>query len=144
MGKRSDFFYVILIFLIGCTTTTVEDIMDADREFSIRSAEAGMKRAFLEFADDSAVLLRPNVLPIIGKEAIEQSHMNLSDSGFTLTWMPVAGDISTSGDLGYTYGFYSMVIKSDSNVLKGTYLSIWKKQEDGSWKYVLDTGNEGL
>jgi ketosteroid isomerase-like protein len=26
----------------------------------------------------------------------------------------------------------------------GTYVSIWKKDQFGNWKFVLDTGNEGL
>jgi hypothetical protein len=29
-------------------------------------------------------------------------------------------------------------------VRKGTYVSIWKKDENGNWKWVLDTGNPGL
>jgi len=26
-------------------------------------------------------------------------------------------------------------------VIYGVYVSIWKKQKDGSWKYILDGGN---
>jgi ketosteroid isomerase-like protein len=29
-------------------------------------------------------------------------------------------------------------------VLRGTYVSVWKKQKDGKWKFMLDTGNEGI
>jgi len=44
--------------------------------------------------------------------------------------------------LGFTYGVYTLSIKD--SVYKGTYVSIWKKQNDGSWKFVLDSGNEGI
>ena len=27
---------------------------------------------------------------------------------------------------------------------RGTYVTIWKKDADGTWKWVLDSGNEGL
>ena len=47
-----------------------------------------------------------------------------------------------AGDLGFTYGIYNLEIKD--TVLKGTYVSIWKKQKDGKWKFVLDSGNEGV
>ena len=143
MRKRVDFFCLVLVFFTGCTLSTVDELMEVDLEFSDRSVEVGMKKAFLEYADESTVLLRPNVFPVVGKEAIEQFHSGFSDEGFTLSWKPVAGELSRSGDLGYTYGFYSMMFRNDSSILKGTYVSVWKKQGDRSWKYVLDTGNEG-
>ena len=59
-----------------------------------------------------------------------------------LTWKPDGGEIATSGDLGFTYGIYKLEMKD--TVLKGTYVSIWKKQTDGKWKFVLDSGNEGI
>ena len=130
-----------MVLLLGCNSPSVEDLMRVDLDFSQLSAEAGMKNAFLEYADDSAVLLR--AMPIIGKYAMEESFKAFSDEGFSLTWKPVAGDISRSGDLGYTYGFYTMVLKADSSTQEGNYVSIWKKRPGGSWKYVLDTGNEG-
>ena len=118
--------------------------MKLDRDFSKRSAETGMKKAFLEFASDTAVLLQKNTMPIVGKTAITKSYKVLSDTGFTLTWEPLAGDISKSGDLGYTYGIYTMVNRANNSSHKGKYVSIWKKQADGSWKWVLDAGNEGI
>jgi hypothetical protein len=26
----------------------------------------------------------------------------------------------------------------------GTYVNVWERQGDGSWKYMLNSGNEGL
>ena len=61
-----------------------------------------------------------------------------------LIWKPLNVFISESADLAYTYGTYTLTIKNDTSETKGTYVSIWKKQENGTWKWVLDTGNEGL
>ena len=137
-------FFYTMIFLAGCNSTTVEDLMKLDRDFSKRSTETGMKQAFLEFASDTAVLLQKNTMPVVGKTAIAKSYQVLVDTGFTLTWEPLAGDISKSGDLGYTYGIYTMVNRANKSSHKGKYVSIWKKQADGSWKWVLDVGNEGI
>jgi ketosteroid isomerase-like protein len=64
--------------------------------------------------------------------------------GSTLTWKPVAGDMSASGDLGYTYGNFVFKSKNKNGEVVshyGKYTSIWKKQKDGSWKVVVDMGN---
>jgi len=64
--------------------------------------------------------------------------------GTSLTWTPVHADMAGTGDLGYTYGNY--VFKSKDKAGKvianyGKYVSIWKKQKDGTWKVVVDMGN---
>jgi ketosteroid isomerase-like protein len=103
-----------------------------------------MIHAFIEDAADYAVLLQKGIMPMVGKATIARAFGDLSDTGFVLTWEPLYADISRSGDMGYTYGLYKSFIKADSSVSRGKYVTIWKKQPDGSWKYVLDGGNEGL
>jgi ketosteroid isomerase-like protein len=69
------------------------------------------------------------------------------DTSFILSWEPLFADISKSNDLGYTYGVYKVQMDSPegSTVDKeGTYVTIWKKDKNGDWKFVLDTGNQGL
>ena len=61
-----------------------------------------------------------------------------------LSWEPVYEKISESGELGYTYGIHSNLEKATGKISKGTYITIWKRQSDGSWKFVLDTGTQGL
>jgi ketosteroid isomerase-like protein len=140
--------FIIFIILVGGLTACVkpipEDLIKLDNGFSELSREKGMKYAFLEYAADSAVLLQRNVMPIIGKVAIKRSFEAFSDTGFMLTWEPLDAEISKSGDLGYTYGLYSSLNKSNNSITRGKYFTIWKRQPDGSWKYVLDGGNEGL
>jgi ketosteroid isomerase-like protein len=123
-----------------------EALKQVDIEFSNLSLEKGMNFAFLNYAADGGVLLRPKSYPIEGIEKIKES-LGDSDTSFTLTWSPLFADISESLELGYTYGIYELTIKSSEanpQVHKGTYLTIWKKDKDGKWKFVLDTGNAGL
>jgi len=93
------------------------------------------------------VLLRKNSFPIVGKAIIKEKFFSSSDSGYTLTWKPLYADIAQSGELGYTYGVYefkAMDPEGKPIIGTGTYVSIWKKDQLGNWKFVLDTGNEGL
>jgi ketosteroid isomerase-like protein len=85
--------------------------------------------------------LRPGHSPIIGANAIDfLSQVN--DSSYTLTWSPAGAEIAASEDMGYSYGIYKLELKD--TVLRGTYVSVWKKQKDGKWKFILDSGNEGI
>ena len=120
-----------------------QQMMDADRAFSKLSVEKGMKNAFLEYIDSNGVLLRPNQFPVIGADAID-FLIQQNDSSYTLQWDPKNGAIAKSGELGYTYGLYKLQPKGKDTAIYGTYVSIWKKQSDGSWKFVLDSGNEGI
>jgi ketosteroid isomerase-like protein len=64
--------------------------------------------------------------------------------GTKLTWTPVRGDMSASGDLGYTYGNYVFTSKNKEGRTVssyGKYMSVWKKQKNGKWKVVVDMGN---
>lgn len=120
----------------------ITELQIVDSEFSDYSKQYGMRKAFLEYIDDDGVMMKDQSLPIKGARAIDLiSSMN--DSTVTMTWEPEGGEIAASGELGYTYGIYEMRDR-ENNVQRGTYVTIWKKQKDGKWKFVLDSGNQGL
>jgi ketosteroid isomerase-like protein len=53
--------------------------------------------------------------------------------------------VALSGELGYTYGIYEVRSRGGIKTIgEGTYVTIWKKDRQGNWKFVLDAGNEGL
>ncbi len=152
---RNSLLALMILFFSGCQyfekdkkkplnlETARMNMMDSDRAFSRMSAEVGMKKAFLEFIDSNGVLLRPNQLPLVSGDAVD-FLTQLNDSDFTLTWNPKNGRIAQSADLGYTYGIYTLKPAKSDTILYGTYVSIWKKQLDGTWKFVLDSGNDGI
>ena len=119
------------------------EILETDRAFSAMSQEKGLKNAFINFIDNDAVLLRPNRLPLEGGEAMD-IIIRSNDSLSILTWEPKKASISKSGDLGYTYGVYSLNPRDEDTVYYVTYVTIWKKQPGGKWKFVLQSGNEGV
>ena len=143
---------LLLLLLISaatsCTTrptdANVQDVIQADKDFSTLSQQQGMKKAFLSYMDSNAVMLSANHMPTAGNDLIKH-YSELNDTNIILTWEPLNGSIAKSADLGYTYGVYTFKLKSgDTTAHQGTYTTIWKKQSNGTWKFVLDTGNEGL
>jgi len=121
--------------------TSTDEILSADLAFSDMSRQIGMKKAFLQYIADEGVLLRPDHFPIVGADAIDYISM-LSDTAYTLSWKPMRAQIAMSGEMGYTYGVYILLLKDTT--LKGTYVNIWKKGNDGEWKFVVNSNNPGI
>lgn len=118
-------------------------LIKADEDFAELSIEKGLKEAFLEYIDSNGVLLRPDVIPIAGADAVDYI-IGLKDTGYTMQWKPSDAVVAASGDLGYTYGVYQIKPSLADTAFYGTYVSIWKKQTDGKWKFVLQSNNEGI
>jgi ketosteroid isomerase-like protein len=122
---------------------TAEMLKQLEGEFMKTAAEKGSQGYMSYYADD-AVEVPNGAASIRGKAEIAKGMNFLDDKNNQLLWTPVGADISTSGDLGYTYGtfeFHSKDKDGKAVVDYGKYTSIWKKQSDGSWKVVLDMGN---
>jgi ketosteroid isomerase-like protein len=116
-------------------------MQQTDADFSETSRRKGFKQAFLEYIDQDGTLLRPNRMPIVGADAVEYLSA-INDSSVVLTWEPLGGDVAKSGDMGYTYGTY--IMKDSASESHGTYVTVWRKDPDGKWKFVLDSGNPGV
>ena len=144
------FFVIISVSIFSCDNfspevfpekkDTPQALMDADIAFSDMSRQVGIKKAFTEFMSEEGVLLRPDYPPIVGAEAIDYLSL-VNDTGYVLSWKPSGGEIAKSGDLGFTFGEYTL--KVEDAVINGTYVNVWKKQRDGAWKYVLNNTNQG-
>lgn len=108
-------------------------LMKLETEFSERSAKKGSLDAFEFYLAEDTRMLRENVAPAVGKG---NATVLVSGRQGTLSWVPTAGDVSQSGDMGYTYGTFEF--KSGSaEPERGSYVRVWKKQS-GKWKVVMD------
>lgn len=70
--------------------------------------------------------------------------MRPSQEAVSLLWEPQRAEVAESGELGYTWGLYTLVYSGDDgeDVTEiGKYLNIWKKQADGMWRVAIDMGN---
>jgi len=105
-----------------------------------RDRAAGWARHFAP----NGVMVHPGGT-IEGRTAILDAMTRaFADTSFVLTWAPTAASASPDGRLGYTVGRYESRQRSAGGTLEretGTYVTIWRRQEDGTWQVVLDIGN---
>lgn len=122
----------------------VEALKYVDGEFSAYSRDSGIKKAFLEYLDPNGILLRPGNYPLEGADAFDNLSQ-IDDKEAEISWQVMDGDVAESGDIGYTYGVYTVKNKVTNDTLQqGTYAMVWKKQKNGNWRLVLDSGSPGL
>ena len=145
----SVFLFIVFVFLTGCQSSNSskteqwkKEILETEHAFSDMAGEEGIPQAFLKYAADNVVLNRSDSL-IIGKEGLQQfynrpAHKNLK---IDLSWNPDFVDVSSAGDLGYTYGTYLYTVTDSlgkARQSKGIFHTVWKKQDDGQWRFVWD------
>lgn len=121
----------------------LEAIRAADTDFAAMATKLGTGRAFGEFAAANAQIFSMPGEFITGPQAISEAFGPTTDES-NLAWHPVAGEVAKSGDLGFTVGnavFTGRRADGTPERRYSKYLTVWKKQHDGRWRYVVDGGN---
>lgn len=116
-----------------------EQLLAADTAFSAAATKDGVLKAFMAVATQDTKLLSEAGR---GFDAVKSGFKDFSPTA-SLTWKPSEAQVSLQGDLGYTWGRYEYSDRTASGkavVETGTYVTIWRRQADGSWKVVLDGG----
>jgi ketosteroid isomerase-like protein len=114
-------------------------VFAADQAFS-DLAQSGVSAAFVAFAaPDAAVLGRLAGIGFGTEAIIENQAAALPGS---LVWSPSFGDAAETGDLAFTTGFAQTRVQNPDGTWRvtgqGKYLTIWKKQRTGEWRFVID------
>lgn len=143
--KLKNAFWVLLIFA-SCAQqedagTLKSEVIATDKAFSQRAQEKGIAEAFIYYADEKVIKPNAGQQPIFGKYALMESYEK-NPPNYKLTWEPLRAE--ASGNLAYTFGSYTLTTKTAAgkdSVQYGNYVSVWKRKKDGSWRYVIDTGN---
>ena len=109
----------------------VKSLRDTDAALT-NALRRGQSDAYRGHLADGVRLHRPDVMPIVGEEAIVawlagQPRYAAGESKFA--------DTSVAGDLGYTYGTY---VLDDSQASHGFYVRVWSRGRDGVWRVALD------
>ena len=117
-------------------------VAKAEADFEKARAERGLEGWLSFFADDTADFVRGAPFTFT-KEEMRQHLQKSFDPADQLTWKPVKIDVAASGDLAYSLGTWQLKGKNPAGedvTQTGKYITVWKKQKDGSWKVVADTG----
>lgn len=122
---------------------------------AVESVEGEMLAAFAskdpaklisQYASDALLALPGRTVK--GTEAITKAYTeDFADPSFSLTFVNTRTDVASSGDLAYTSGTYN-ISYTDPATKKvvngaGTYVTVFRKQTDGSWKAVADIATPG-
>jgi ketosteroid isomerase-like protein len=110
--------------------------------FCAMAQTKGLLAAFQHFAAPDVAFIDTDPRKFRGPSAVLE-RMGPDQPGVKLTWSASFTDVSTDGTLGYNYGrFESRRPGPDGReiIRGGFFLTIWKRQPDGTWRYVMDTG----
>jgi ketosteroid isomerase-like protein len=133
---RNLFVIAALALVSACASAPAEPavtavpVIAAERAFAARGAEIGWVAAFREYAAPDGM---------VGNfENAPQSLAQTPDDGArNLFWWPAYAGIARSGDLGFTTGPFSV---DEARTPRGQYFTVWRRQPDGSWKWIWDGG----
>lgn len=131
--------YAVVERLQAPPPVDLESVKATDTAFSGVSEMEGVKEAFTRYAMEDVVFLPSGGHPIAGREALAASF-NDFPAGAKLTWVPAGGGISRVNDLAYTWGHFTTTF-AEGEPHYGKYLTVWRRQTDGSWRVEADTGN---
>jgi ketosteroid isomerase-like protein len=134
---------VILIFVLFLTVGVfaqvekdLQALAETEKSFARFAAEKDTKSAFLEFAAPDGMMFTPN--PINAKA---YWSARAAGKGF-LSWLPAFADVSSNGMLGWTTGPWEFRPngKDSAPVAWGDFSTVWQKQPDGKFKFIIDIG----
>ena len=145
MHRKSLLFAVLLLGVVeglAQSHPTKSDLLDADRRFAQESQKEKLDAWVRWFAN--SVVLGGTPEPVKGEQQIREYYSGIfNDRLISLTWEPTAADLFRDEKTGYTVGRYTLRLRAEngSELTKtGTYLTVWKRQGDGSWKVISDFG----
>lgn len=147
---------VSLFLAFGCSPASESPAqgadLDADRAALIEADQAMFEAystsdspldALMAHFLDNVNVLPPDAPMARGKEESRAVFAALEAMpGYSLTWSPSKGD--AGGDLGYTIGTYRIEVEDPEGnplAIDGKYMTVWKKQPDGTWKVGVDMFN---
>jgi ketosteroid isomerase-like protein len=111
----------------------LQAVVEAERSFSKRCAEVGIRDSFLEFFAPDAIYFNPE--PNLARPDFEARRSSKTPS---LQWEPQQVLLSRSGTLAVSTG--PSQVKDQDKTMHGQFVSVWQRQPNGEWKVVLDIG----
>ncbi|HKT52350.1 MAG TPA: DUF4440 domain-containing protein [Candidatus Angelobacter sp.] len=129
------------------TSSAEAELRSADQEWMKVFSAKDLDKSVAFVAPNGSVL-SPNAPIATGAEAIRKAFAGFfALPDLHISWSPTVADVSRSSDLGYTQGTYELSFRDSGGKQvsdKGKYVTVWKRQQDKSWKVVADIFNSDL
>ena len=135
------FLVVIAFSTVVQAQSALQEMVKTEQAFSKMAEEKNARDAFMAFIADDGLLFRPGA--VNGKKwMIEHPVPPPKDKKPLLAWQPAFAGMSASGDMGFTTGPWEAKedIRDEKPQAYGHFVTVWQKQADGSWKFVVDLG----
>jgi ketosteroid isomerase-like protein len=119
------------------------EMTDADRAFARFSADSGGPGgAFARWIAADGMMLGARAVPVRGPEQARKAFASFPPSG-RFAWAPVdsLARASRDGSLGFTIG-EARIIATPSDTSYSKYLTIWRREGDGRYRFVFDIGSD--
>jgi ketosteroid isomerase-like protein len=135
----------VVLAATGCgRSVDVEEerraLLAADRQFAQSTKDVDL---FMSYWMPDATAHLSGSPAARGVDAIRTSFAErVAAPGVSLSWAPERAEVSAAGDLGYTIGAYEMTAGGATD--RGKYLTVWKKQPEGTWKVIEDIANSSV
>ena len=136
-------FLILLLFVsvpAFAQKSPLNDMVDTEYAFAKAAKDTTIRESFMEFIADDGVLFRPGA--VNGKKWMTEHPVPPSDKRPLLAWQPAYAGMAKAGDMGFTTGPWEY--KEDMNDAKvagyGHFVTVWKKQANGTWRFVVDLG----
>lgn len=101
-----------------------------------RAVEARSVEQVVAFYDQDAMTAGGAMFPACGLVAIRAGWASVfSQPDWRLTWQVDSIAVAPSGTIAYSTGQWQQLSPTP---LSGTYLAVWRKGPDGTWKLLLD------
>ena len=138
--KVAAFLLVLCVVVVAEGQSALHDMVKTEQAFSKMAEEKNTRDAFLAFIADDGLLFRP--FAVHGKKWMLDHPAPPTDKKPLLAWQPSYAGMAASGDMGFTTGPWEAKadIKDEKPAAYGHFMTVWKKQADGSWKFVVDLG----
>lgn len=123
---------------LGSASQAFDGVVRTEREFAAAAQQVGIRDAFLRYIADDGILFRQG--PVAGKPALEADP---DDRSVSLNWWPAFVGVAQSGDLAFSTGPHASSRRSEDGQTisrQGQFLTIWGRQPDGGWRFLLDMG----
>ncbi len=151
--KSFSFVALVCVLLVGCRppeqfdAVAVKGKIEAVNKAYAEVALTGDAAAAASYFDENAVILPSNMPMVKGRAEIEKTMAGWMESGwkmkeFTNTTTSVEG----AGDFAIQLGRYFQTFVMDGKVMAdtGKFVTVWRKQVDGSWKIAYDIWNTDI
>lgn len=155
-------YQVGLVIIVGCILVTlgcasgltatesdafrkaVEDTFDT---YAAANVEGDVE-LYLSLWDENGVKMSPGKPAIYGKKAIGEGKRKSAEKWAYVSQNVKIEEVEFSGNLGFARGTYTTSLKAKTggatSDADGKFLTIFKKQADGSWKIYRDCVNSNV